>query len=1070
MPERDPASSESSPFRDVLAAEWEDIRERRKEHRIPSNPKGPPGDLRGLALSGGGIRSATFCLGVLQRLNRAGVLKRFDYLSTVSGGGFIGGWWSAWLSRGKKGEIFPPEEGLETKRGTWDSQEPEPGGPDGEEQPEGSRSAGTDPVHHLRLFANYLTPRKGALSGDTWRAITVVSRNLFLTVLMLVPLLGAAILASQFYFTADPRLVAPYTCDAAPLPESPGPAPKARQLVRDSTDPARATGLPVCDDVKEASEAEHRLALTQRLAWLALPLLVLAAALGTSLIFWMLFSIGRILTGLVTLAGVAVILALTSNALAKGVASGLVKEISNGPVLTLLLFGAIPIAVLAGYLGVRAWVEASRAKAAGRTPSAGVLTNRITRIQTIILVLITAIGVTLIFGGFAHEAVKHALFEVDSSGSIGQRIAGAGGWLAVLWAAAGALFTGLKAAPTGGGDRQSTPPSRKSQLVFAITPPLVLIVLLMVVATVTHGVLRRLIVYPLEAFPPLVAAFLVAILICFFFAAYEFWTDADAELPRSRLVIGAAAGAGLAVGLAVFLVVHPLDHLRQYTSPFIGLAVGIVAAPWMLRLMLRDRRLIPQRKGVTAILFVILPILGAAIGYGLGTLPIPESMPSGHGNEVVAALAAGGIAFAATFVLMAVLTESRVNHRMLALQTVAIVLLGPMLMQQFLNPTVMQVAVPTAIVALIGIVLGSIIGLGWMLDPNYLSLHTFYKARLVRAYLGASNELRHDSGAEISDSAEGDDVFLASLSKGSRGGPCHLINATLNLVGGRDLTTAQRSAAYFTMSRHYCGSLRTGYRPTGDYMKGRLSLGTAVAVSGAAASPNMGSKTPSAALAMLMALLNVRLGYWAPTPNQARWQSARPRLWPFYLIREFLSQTNDLSLYCYLTDGGHFDNTGLYSLVQRGCRYIVFVDCGADPDPCFSDLGDAIRRCRIDFDADIDLEVENFRKPQEGQPASAKKQHFVVGAITYSERHAADLGWTDTSKNARKGVVVWIKPSLLEGDPAEVRQYALENKVFPQQSTADQWFDEAQFECYRRLGEACADETLADAKAAVVFA
>jgi hypothetical protein len=213
---------------------------------------------------------------------------------------------------------------------------------------------------------------------------------------------------------------------------------------------------------------------------------------------------------------------------------------------------------------------------------------------------------------------------------------------------------------------------------------------------------------------------------------------------------------------------------------------------------------------------------------------------------------------------------------------------------------------------------------------------------------------------------------------------------------------------------------------------------------------------------MLMALMNVRLGFWAATPNQPRWQTPRPRLWPFYLVREFLSQTNDLSLYCYLTDGGHFDNTGLYALVQRGCRHIVFVDCGADPDPCFSDLGDAIRRCRIDFGAEIDLAVENFRPAEEGGLAEKDRTHYVVGEILYSKQHAQDLGWTDTSKEARRGKVVWIKPSLLDDDPAEVQQYSLENKVFPQQTTADQWFDEAQFESYRRLGEACAEGALRD--------
>jgi len=84
---------------------------------------------------------------------------------------------------------------------------------------------------------------------------------------------------------------------------------------------------------------------------------------------------------------------------------------------------------------------------------------------------------------------------------------------------------------------------------------------------------------------------------------------------------------------------------------------------------------------------------------------------------------------------------------------------------------------------------------------------------------------------------------------------------------------------------------------------GELSLGTAIAISGAAVSPNMGSSTPSAALALLMTFLNLRLGFWAPTPDQSDWRSPQARMWPFYLLKESLSQTNDLTMYCYLTDG-----------------------------------------------------------------------------------------------------------------------------------------------------------------------
>jgi hypothetical protein len=206
----------------------------------------------------------------------------------------------------------------------------------------------------------------------------------------------------------------------------------------------------------------------------------------------------------------------------------------------------------------------------------------------------------------------------------------------------------------------------------------------------------------------------------------------------------------------------------------------------------------------------------------------------------------------------------------------------------------------------------------------------------------------------------------------------------------------------------------------------------------------------------------VRLGYWAPTPNRQLWERRQARLWPFHMLREFLSQTNDLSSYCYLTDGGHFDNTGLYSLVERGCRYIVVADCGADPKPCFEDLGNAIRRCRIDFHADIGIDLDPLF-PKEDKKKKADR-HFVVGKIIYSRDHARSLKWADADDvKAREGVIIVVKPTISDRQTVDVEQYRLENGAFPQQKTADQWFDEAQFESYRQLGELCA-ESLFDAK------
>ena len=250
-------------------------------------------------------------------------------------------------------------------------------------------------------------------------------------------------------------------------------------------------------------------------------------------------------------------------------------------------------------------------------------------------------------------------------------------------------------------------------------------------------------------------------------------------------------------------------------------------------------------------------------------------------------------------------------------------------------------------------------------------------------------------------------------------------------------------------------------------MYGRLTLGTAVAVSGAAVSPNMGSMTMSSSLAMLMTLFNIRLGYWAPTPDHASWQSPQARHWPWYTLRELLSQTTKQAKYCYLSDGGHFDNTGVYSLIQRGCKSIMMVDCGADPKPCFEDLGNLIRRCRIDFGAEINIDITDFADTDSDVPVT----RFLVGTITYSKTHLNLLGQMGEDRTA---TLILIKPSLTNEEATgsrthgiplastDLRQFRITHSDYPQISTADQWFGEAQFESYRRLGEISVEAVITD--------
>ena len=74
-------------FDDVFDCEKRLIRKRRK---IALENEPQDHGFTGLCISGGGIRSATFSLGVMQAFNKAGVFRKFDYLSAVSGGGYIG--------------------------------------------------------------------------------------------------------------------------------------------------------------------------------------------------------------------------------------------------------------------------------------------------------------------------------------------------------------------------------------------------------------------------------------------------------------------------------------------------------------------------------------------------------------------------------------------------------------------------------------------------------------------------------------------------------------------------------------------------------------------------------------------------------------------------------------------------------------------------------------------------------------------------------------------------------------------------------------------------------------------
>ena len=215
-----------------------------------------------------------------------------------------------------------------------------------------------------------------------------------------------------------------------------------------------------------------------------------------------------------------------------------------------------------------------------------------------------------------------------------------------------------------------------------------------------------------------------------------------------------------------------------------------------------------------------------------------------------------------------------------------------------------------------------------------------------------------------------------------------------------------------------------------------------MAISGAAASPNMGYHS-SPAITFIMTFFNARLGWWLGNPGVAggrTFRHSQPTLAVRPLISEALGLTDDRNPYVYLSDGGHFENLGLYEMVLRRCRHIVVVDAGQDHECRFEDLGNALRKIRIDLGISIQLaKMPIWAEVPEGETG----RYCAVGRILYGQVDGPE---------AENGWLLYIKPAVYGSEPQDVQHYKALMKAFPHESTGDQWFSEQQFESYRALG------------------
>jgi Patatin-like phospholipase len=323
---------------------------------------------------------------------------------------------------------------------------------------------------------------------------------------------------------------------------------------------------------------------------------------------------------------------------------------------------------------------------------------------------------------------------------------------------------------------------------------------------------------------------------------------------------------------------------------------------------------------------------------------------------------------------------------------------------------------------------------------NKFSLHGMYCNRLIRAFLGASRPASLRQPNRFTGFDVNDNVLLKDLHQVPR--PIHVINLALNRVADSGLAWQERKAESFTVSPLFAGTDALGYRPAELYGgPGGMSLGTAITISGAAACPNMGYHS-SPAVTFLLTLFNARLGAWLGNPGdpgRSTWRKSDPVAGAGPLARELFGRTTAANPYVYLSDGGHFDNLGLYEMVSRRCRYIVVSDAGCDPTYSFADLGNAIRRIRIDLGIPIEF-------PQAlGIDAAHIRNGNHHGAM-------ATVRYSVVDGPGQDGVLIYLKATLSGDEPIDVANYHAVHPDFPHETTADQWFGESQFESYRMLG------------------
>lgn len=925
-------------------------------HKLP-NPR------TALCFSGGGIRSATFALGLIQGMARKGLLEGFDYLSTVSGGGYIGSWLSAWINRHKDGlsgvvkELNSVTVPLPTNAAT--TEEPKAPVPKIDPEPQ--------PLEHLRAYSNYLSPRAGLFTTDAWSIIATYLRNLLLNWLVLIPFLAAVLVLPLMALAAvNLRLDPPYMNFLTGLAlVTSGCAGVIMMAYTDRQRPSLQTPKPdgaaqgpAVADKSEPSGIKNDEANFLRYA--LLPLLIAAMAL-TAFGAWAPHSKWF---------------------------NGLGHELRG------YWFGLwVPFGLFGASLTLAGWGLNWKLERKSNRP-----------FEALVLALVGFIG------GAALWKIYDATFPFGLPGGTVAALASSHATRHVLYA--------------------------------CLAGPLLLF-LLFIFSNVLVG------------------------------AVSGFTDDVDREWWARAAAWTLLTAVGWSVGSVLVLF-----------GPY-GLLLALSRAP----------ALVTSLGGVTGIIAVVLGKSGRTAGRGPGAKAGKTSVAA----EIATALAAP-LFIALLIVLIAlgstVLLKPELPSQLSASYRAYRAEVQAQSWKKSREPeprwypgeylvAVDQVPLHWVFLFLSGALAPSIL-MSCFVNVNKFSMHAMYRNRLVRAYLGASHPRSHDLFADFE---EEDNVFMAELAEPSPGKfqrPFHVVNMTLNLTVNSRLAWQQRMAESFTASPLHGGSLQLGYRAVEDYSsisptrswlgveltdrppKTGLTLGTAMAISGAAVSPNMGYHS-SPLVAFLLTFFNVRLGWWLGNPGpegNGTYRFSSPRSALRSLLDELMGRSSDKDVYVTLSDGGQFENLGLYEMVLRRCRLIIVSDAGEDPGYSFEDLSNALTKIHTDLGVPIDfadqVPISKFssklaKDSEEGKKDLFDGKYCAVGIIRYSAVDTVEKRIDGTGNKihvpAPDGLLICFKPTLTGQEPADLLHYARSNPAFPQEPTLDEFYSESQFESYRVLGD-----------------